>query len=263
MKIRREFLVCLVFGFLSITVKGSDLPKEQIQDLTTWLTSSDTAETTPAGMRLREVLQTKGAEGENLATHLLDLAEKGDRLKRNLYDLLSSRAFTIGNDREIIPHLNGAYLKRLAQLSIPDDANRRCFSEYEAAVAYLKLNPDDHELYWRLRLAATRDAKISLLPAWSIREEMKNRENIISEFSKEFPRPVRHFGLAGAWDILTQLNILKPGMPLADAEKILGEPTEKTPEYIQWYYDSPRHVNPCFTAELKDGRIVRFRSTKR
>ena len=234
---------------------------QYLADLETWLHSRDSAETIPAANRIRDVLKRNDEQGETIARHLLKMA-RTEKPKRNLFHLISARAFSLGENREIIPHLDGPYLERLARMSIPDDAGEVVFREHYGAVAYLKLHPDDYELYWRLRLAATRDAKVHLLPQWNIKDERNEKwEEMHDLLRKHYPRAIRNYGLRDAWDILLQLEILKSGMTLEDAIKILGEPTHREKEGIRWYHDTPRHVNPCLNAVVKDGKIVSFRNS--
>jgi hypothetical protein len=248
-----------------ISTGAGKLPTEHLADLITWLESNDTAESFAAGNRLRNVLKTEGATGEALAGHLLDLAKEDRPRRRNLFHLLSARAIKSAEKGQIVPHIDGPYLKRLATLSVPDDAGRLRFREFEAALAYLQLHPEDHEIYWRLRLAATRDAKISALPKRELdltRGDARSLEQkaIQEDARKHLPAPVRHYGLRDAWAILIHLGVLSPGMTVEAAISILGEPSSREKKGVRWYHDTPRHVNPILNATVKDGKIVKFMS---
>lgn len=258
----RAFLKVVALFILGVPPAFCADPADRhLPDLDTWLHSKDSVETIAAETRLRTALETKGEVGEHLAQHLLEVA-RSKKPRRNLFDLLSARAFSFDEDGNIVPHLNGPYLKEIARMSIPDDANNMYFRDYHGAVAYLKLNREDHELYWRLRLAATRDAKVHQIPTWSLEEKTEVESDAIQKYLRDhYPRPVRAYGLRDAWNILIQLEVLKPGMSLPDAIKILGEPTHKQKDSVRWYLDTPRHVNPSLSAPIEDGKIVSFKNT--
>jgi hypothetical protein len=76
------------------------------------------------------------------------------------------------------------------------------------------------------------------------------------------------------------LGVLYPGMTADEAVEILGSPTtrripvvdrnaptsvdaKESSHHMQdgllrWHLVSPRHVNPVLTAEIRDGKVVRF-----
>ena len=62
------------------------------------------------------------------------------------------------------------------------------------------------------------------------------------------------------WEILVQAKVLKDGMTLADAEKLLGPPTKKTDAHVEWYFnDAGRHVAPCLSAKKTDNGLESWR----
>ena len=241
----------------------SDLSEAQLADLNVWLTSKDTAEYLPAENRLRTLLKTKGKAGEELAGRLLRIARAGEPTGRDIGNLLWSRAIATAEEDKIAPHLDGPYLREFARMSVPDDAGKLHFRNYHPVIAYLKLHPEDHEIYWRLRLAATRDAKVSNYPAENDARAGDNgdrrNEKAIREFVRvHYPQAERHYGLRDAWAILLHLGVLKPGMTVGEACVILGKPSEKEEKFVRWYHKTPRHVNPSLGAEIDGETIVRF-----
>ena len=242
----------LVFG-TALSTARAEAPPDALRDFEAWKKSGDYA----TGNRLRTVLKEKGPKGEALAAHILE-AVRNEKFRPDAMRLLSARAFTIDDkDQSIKPHIDGPYLRILARMSVPDDANQLYFRGYHAAVAYLKLHPEDHEIYWRLRLAATRDAKVEALPKWDGKRLLEPEK-----IKRPSPLPLRHYGLNDAWEILLKLKVLKPNMPVEDAVRILGNPESRTENSIRWYHRTPRHVNPMLLGELTDGKIIRFRNSK-
>lgn len=252
----------LLVGFAT----GAEIPDNLREDLATCLEYRDTGELFAAQKRLRAVLEAKGEPGEQLALHIVETSGEEHRRRDNLDQLLGARAYRRGEDGNVVPHLDGAYLKKLAMLSVPDDADQVRYRDYRFALAYWKLHPEDHELYWRLRLAATRDAKIVQDPTFDLDEEraVPDLETVRKFVWKHYPRPIHNYGYKEAWDILIQLGVLKVGMTVEEAEKILGPRFRKKDGdlgdgWIRWYLDTPRHVNPNLNAEVKDGKILSFR----
>ena len=47
------------------------------------------------------------------------------------------------------------------------------------------------------------------------------------------------------------------------AAEILGKPTDREPKYVGWYVDTPKRVNPYLVAELAEGKLVKWKVTKR
>ncbi len=150
-----------------------------------------------------------------MAQHLLQMIRDGESAFR-VSKLVIERAYRLGEDLTIHPRHDGPYLKELVRMSIPDDANRRIIRRHEPVVAYLKLHPEDHELYWRTRLAATQDAKVAMRPNWDLVE--KEEEDALRKvISMHRWLGIHSFTLLEAWDILIQLEILKPGMTVEEA----------------------------------------------
>jgi hypothetical protein len=58
------------------------------------------------------------------------------------------------------------------------------------------------------------------------------------------------------WRVLLKTRTLKDGLSLADAEKLLGPPTEKSGKHVGWYFNPRhrRHVAPYLSANVtKEG----------
>ena len=67
------------------------------------------------------------------------------------------------------------------------------------------------------------------------------------------------------WTALIRNNVLHDGMPLVEAAKLLGEPTDKTgtDDRVHWYYNNRMHVIPNLSARQKDGTLSGFKVNKR
>jgi hypothetical protein len=61
--------------------------------------------------------------------------------------------------------------------------------------------------------------------------------------------------------VLLELEVLHPGMSVEAAIEILGPPSHRDGDrgYVGWHISSPRHVNPRLSAEVDDGKIIRFK----
>jgi len=205
-------------------------------------------------------------ENEGLANHLLDAVIKGRPGDgTGLLPMLARRASSRPHHWRGEHHagIDGSYLSRFADLVLdawemkPEAARLNDFrrpSYLNAVVAWVKLHPEDKKRRKRLEAMARKAAKIRML---------------------DEPDPARRgrrwesdgpFGPEYAWSFLIDLGVLHGGMTIDEAEKILGKCRKRggpagRPCWISWYLDSPRHVNPCLNAEVKDGKIVKFRRT--
>jgi hypothetical protein len=67
--------------------------------------------------------------------------------------------------------------------------------------------------------------------------------------------------LSFAWVVLTELEVLHPGMSLQEAVQILGTPTPQENGELAWHYTwGMRYpVQPALFVTVKDGRIVTLR----
>lgn len=64
-------------------------------------------------------------------------------------------------------------------------------------------------------------------------------------------------GYGQVWDALLRTGTLKDGTSLAEATKLLGQPTTKAGTQLTWYYNPMgRHVAPVmYATETKDGLV--------
>ena len=249
---------------ISATIGFAEIPEDQRNDVKLLMGKPGTVEWRSAQIRLLEIMKKEDAAGETLAQHLVRLCKEEPSILYGARMLLEVRSFKLGDNREVIPNIDGPYLKEFAMLCVPRDEGRSGFN-YHAAVVYLKLHPDDRgEIYWRLRLAATRDAKISSLPKGEhllIRKPEEEQKQIQEFVRNHYPFPRRDYGLRDAWAILIGIGVLHPGMTVEEASVFLGKPTHEKENYARWYRNTPRHVNPNLSAEIKDGKIVSFNIT--
>lgn len=67
------------------------------------------------------------------------------------------------------------------------------------------------------------------------------------------------------WKALVQTRTLKDGMSLAEAEELLGPPSDKSERAVFWYIDAPRrpHVAPCLHATIWDDGLAEWSITRR
>ena len=77
---------------------------------------------------------------------------------------------------------------------------------------------------------------------------------LAARLAPEFP------GNVLVWRVLLATATLRDGMSLADAEKLLGTPTDKWDGAIGWYFNPHgRHVAPCLSAQSADGTLSGWR----
>jgi len=63
-----------------------------------------------------------------------------------------------------------------------------------------------------------------------------------------------------AWEILIREGVLKDGMTLLEADRILGNPTKTTETGSWWYFNfRGQHVFPGLEATVSDGRLSGWR----
>lgn len=254
--------VCAVFLGTLLPV-GADKPgmapnPAHLASLDTWLEGRDPVETEAARGQLREALMKEGKEGEALAQHLLRLVRER-KVARDVSEFLMVRASKRGKGGKIVPHLDGEYLREFARMSVPDDASQTFFRRPWGAFMYLKLHPEDHEVYWRLRLAATRDAQLGMMLDREKRELQKVSVRGLINYRGEYKQGV-NYDLTRSWKILEELQVLKVGMSVESARKILGSPNGGDgTTWSSWSRHSHQHVNPWLGIEMKDGTVVKIR----
>jgi hypothetical protein len=64
-----------------------------------------------------------------------------------------------------------------------------------------------------------------------------------------------HARLGVSWGILIGLDVLN-GISLEETKVILGEPTRTYGDTVEWYYNSPMHVNPGLRVHFREGKAV-------
>jgi hypothetical protein len=66
------------------------------------------------------------------------------------------------------------------------------------------------------------------------------------------------------WGMLLKTGVLKDGMTLKDAEKLLGPPTDKSGTVIGWYFNpNHRHVAPYLHAQPTEDGLVGWKLNSR
>jgi len=227
------------------------LTLSQHADLTTLGKTGDRA----AADRLGSALLR--AENEALALKAVQLLRQhaGGRPQQpiwwtRLFGLLQLRACQGG--RTPVLGIDGPYLKPFAELML-DTWQRTLASpgwvsahHPGALVAYLLAHPKDTHLRARTVALARKYAKVADLqpprPGGNARDYRQAYRRL-------------HF----AWTLLPTLGVLRAGMSLEEAVKILGKPTRTRKTWVRWYFSSPMHVNPYLDATIKDGRVTGFR----
>lgn len=119
--------------------------------------------------------------------------------------------------------------------------------------AYVKLHPEDKKLRDRLSALAKASARATTRPGAATRPGAETRP----------AGPAPKIGRVAAWKILLELGVLRDGMTRQQAAEILGQPDNRAAKHVGWYIDTPRHVNPCLVAEVAEGKLVKWKVTKR
>jgi len=66
------------------------------------------------------------------------------------------------------------------------------------------------------------------------------------------------------WGVLLKAGVLKDGMALKDAEKLLGPPTDKSGKVVGWYFNpTNRHVAPYLHAQPTEEGLMGWKLTSR
>jgi hypothetical protein len=66
------------------------------------------------------------------------------------------------------------------------------------------------------------------------------------------------------WGVLIKAGVLKDGMTLKDAEKLLGPPTDTSGTVVGWYFNpTNRHVAPYLHAQSTEDGLVGWKLTSR
>ena len=175
--------------------------------------------------RLAKRMTSSDAADGAAATQLVKLLEDDDLdLRRAARELVRAR---------LGAKIGGDYLARLGgvlrgDLTPPDEKtpDRQPGKAIFDTLAYLELATADEATKADLIAWARQHAKLTR-PSDGVRAP--------------FP----------AWHALLSLGILRDGMPLAEAVMVLGPPTTRTATRIEWYAESPMHVNPSLGAELR------------
>ena len=150
--------------------------------------------------------------------------------------------------------IDGPYLKAFAELILDGleevtrkDAGPEGPEGYHPLLIYLKAHPEDKDLRERAVKLALPYAKVSAFKVAGADPETVDHDRA-------------HVYLYFSWDVLLGAGALHKGMDLAEAVKILGEPTRRDADSVSWFYESPMHVNPRMTARVENGKVVEFRS---
>jgi len=154
--------------------------------------------------------------------------------------------------------IDGPYLKSFAQLilelmeeSFQEKTGRVGGISWQPLVIYLKAHPEDKDLRDRTKRLALANAKVSTfqLPRDAKAEQIRD-----SGYHHRV-----HARLGFSWNILLQLGVLHDGIDVDKAVEILGEPTSKRDNKINWHYDSMMHINPAMDARIEKYKIVEFK----
>ncbi|HNQ22585.1 MAG TPA: hypothetical protein PKK06_05765 [Phycisphaerae bacterium] len=155
--------------------------------------------------------------------------------------------------------IEGVFLTRLVELQLAllereeqsAPAARWPAPDPQALLVYLNSERREGTLVFRAIAYAERHAKLP--PA-----------SDAGESPVPAPRPLeRRAGLTLAWDILLRSGRLHDGITLAQAEQILGPPTERRDDSVDWYANSPRHVNPKLWARLREDQLYDWTNSLR
>ena len=176
---------------------------------------------------------------ETLIERMIEVHGEGPPRKRGLWQLLAYYAGGRNFHRGIVPGCVSPSLAALVRAAVENAelGEQRWSSSHGVTLltSHLLLNPDDH---------AVRSAVEAQLRASAKLAEPKDMH------------------LNVAWDALIDLGILHDGMSLVDAQKILGEPTRMRRAWLLWRVKSSRQVNPALSAQLRDGKVFGFWSSK-
>ncbi|HKD36526.1 MAG TPA: hypothetical protein VKB78_06985, partial [Pirellulales bacterium] len=201
------------------------------------------------------------AENEQLASHLVDLCLQDDRRAMDFIVMIANRACNPDPEDAMNGALqlgiDGPYLKTAAMAAIgafenpPRDPNHlrvfRSMYGVNIAIAYLRFRPEDTASRDRLVKLAKQSARLPPAMTLGSHKDVGNQK-------QEMP-----LSAAAAWQVLLELEVLHPGMSVDDAIEILGQPSSRSDEGLTWYVSTPRHVNSGLGAEIKEGKIARFR----
>jgi hypothetical protein len=251
---------------MPLHLRRTGLTCQQVRDLQTLLGSTGSSDYQRAQGRIKEAIVR--ADNEALAMRMVELIEKkldDDPAElsvgwQNVVFYLGLRAAghngAIGIDGPYLPRFAQVCLKILErQLAGRQHGRGNWFRLWLSIVAHLSAHGDDTALRDRVVHLAKRYAK---LPGESSRER----------HSEWRAHHLAHARLGFAWRALTELGVLKDGIPVKEARAILGPPTHphprnEAPQNIEWHYASTMHVNPYLVADLRNGKLYNFRINRR
>jgi hypothetical protein len=193
----------------------------------------------------------------NAATALLvEQAAKRDPLGlgyplRNLWYVLEKRAVDGGRPPRLA--INGDYVRPLAEMELrqlkawydvkpPSGAPFRDADPRASVLRALCLESKDEPLRKPLIELAKAHAKLTKPPPW----DKDDGSTVLIRY--------HHARLYMAWALLKELGVLI-GMTEAEVTAILGQPTSRPKDMLDWYAGSRMHVNPHIWVVIADGKV--------
>jgi hypothetical protein len=222
----------------------------------------------PTSIEGRDFLQQEMMKAENdaLADRLVELCLQDARRDSDFIVMIANRACSLdpkeGYNGTLKLGIDGPYLKTAALAAIDayenpgqDPNHHRMFrSTYgvNLPIAYLRFHPEDNQPRARLVKLAKQNA---YLPPPVTTNDLKEHR---AAKAGDVVRPPQ-LSTPSAWQILLELEVLHPDMTPDEAIEILGPPSRKSDSSLNWYIDTPRHVNPGLSASVERGKIKEFR----
>ncbi len=188
---------------------------------------------------------------EQVAKSPTDLPQSAGELWSALSRRAVERHYTARRSPSVQLAIRGDYVRPLAEL------------EMKVLKAWYQLTPDEPEP----RRARPR-VSIEVLLALCLDSKDEPLRKPLAELAKanaKLPDPLSwardpalihyHHGRLGlAWHVLQDLDVLQ-GMSEAEVTAILGRPTRRYQNVLEWYAASSMHVNPFIRAFLADGKV--------
>jgi hypothetical protein len=118
--------------------------------------------------------------------------------------------------------------------------------DLDALIAYVQKQKDDDAVRKEAIAVAMKHAKVS-----EYREPPDN-DPLAAHSHHNHGRAVT------VWKLLLTTDVLKKGMTVEEAVKILGKANNAGKDYVQWYAPTHLRFSTMLTGQVRDGRIEEF-----